>query len=104
MALAESSRTQIGHWKLKRRIGHGAWTIVYRAEPAGHAGGDGDYAVKLLAAGFEKDRIGMQLLQREAFVARQVQHEHLTTVLASELDSPPYHLVFPYYQGVTLAQ
>jgi serine/threonine-protein kinase len=105
MAVAESARTQVGNWILRRPVGHGAWTVVFRAYPANsQLAGEGDYAVKMLAAGFEKDRTGMQLLQREAFVARQVQHKHLTTVLASELDAPPYYLVSPYYEGVVLSQ
>jgi serine/threonine-protein kinase len=95
----------MGSWQLVRPIGRGAWTVVYRAKPADSASpGEGDYALKTLALGFEKDRLGMQLLQREAFVARQVQHAHLTTVLASELDAPPYHLVTPFYHGLTLSQ
>lgn len=95
---------QLGAWQLLREIGRGAWTIVYQARPASRPAGVGDYAVKVLAPEFASDRHAKAMLQREAHVARQVAHPHLTTVLSSELDKPPHYLVTPYYAGATLRQ
>src|SRR5215210_4456563 len=88
-------------WELVRELGRGASTVVYRARPAGGVG-EGDYALKMLAVDCQHDRQAMQMLQREAYVARQVQHAHLTTVLASELETPPYCLAMPLFEGATL--
>lgn len=97
------SRRRLGAWELVREIGHGAWTVVYQARPAGATSAGSDYAVKVLAAEFQHDRLANTMLQREAFVSRQVTHPHLTTVLASELEANPRYLVTPYYAGATLA-
>lgn len=95
---------QLGAWQLLREIGRGAWTIVYQARPINRHTGAGDYALKVLAPEFADDRQAKAMLQREARVARQVTHPHLTTVLSSELDKPPHYLVTPYYAGATLKQ
>lgn len=99
-----SEPRRLGAWELMGEIGRGAWTIVYQARPAGCTTPGGDYAVKILAPEHQRDRLAVALLQREAYVSRQVTHPHLTTVLASEFDTAPRYLVTPYYSGATLQQ
>lgn len=93
----------LGPWELTHAIGSGAWTTVYRARPAGCAG-EGDYAVKVLRPEQQRDPVAIAMLQREAFVASLVSHPHLATVLAAEVDNPPYFLVAPLLAGATLQQ
>lgn len=95
----------LGAWQLCSYVGSGAWTDVYRARPLGAPeSSPADYAVKVLQAEFQSDRLAMGMLQREAFVAQQVSHPHLTTVLASHVDEAPYYLVAPYLNGAALDQ
>jgi serine/threonine protein kinase len=103
-AASTPARKTLGSWELLAEIGRGAATIVYRARPKGCETSAGDYALKLLAPEFASDRLARSLLQREAHVAQQVTHPHLTTVLHSSLEGPPHYVVTPYYAGATLAQ
>lgn len=101
----EGKHRTIGGWQIAQLVGRGAWTDVYRARPAGASGDSpADYAVKVLRSEFQKDRQAIGMLQREAFVARQVSHPHLATVLQSHVEEGPYYLVSPYLSGVTLKQ
>ena len=97
------SYPRVGKWDLVREIGRGAWTTVHQARPKA-CQGDADYAVKVPLPQFARDSLVASMLQREAFVSRQVHHPHLSTVLACELDAPPHYLVTPYYPGATIAQ
>jgi eukaryotic-like serine/threonine-protein kinase len=92
-----------GTWELLREIGRGAWTTVHLARPIGAAQG-ADYALKTPRPEFRRDAQAIAMLQREAYVAAQVRHPHLSTVLVSEFDALPCHLVTPYYAGTTLAR
>lgn len=102
--LASTAARRLGAWELVREIGHGATTIVYQARPAGSAATGGDYIVKTLAPASQTDALAIAWLQREAFVARQVAHPHLGTILASEFERRPAYVVAPYYAGSTLEQ
>ncbi|HTN76152.1 MAG TPA: serine/threonine-protein kinase [Pirellulaceae bacterium] len=105
MALTAGQLGTIGHWQLVRLAGSGAWTNVYRARPCDcAASAPADYAVKLLQAEFQSDRQAIGMLQREAYVARQVSHPHLGAVLLAHVEAPPYYLVTPYLAGATLKQ
>lgn len=98
-----ATRRRLGAWELLGKIGRGAWTTVYQARAWDSGATEGDYAVKVLDGEFEHDRQAMAMLQRETFVARQVNHPHLTTVLAADLEGKPRYIVTPFYAGATLS-
>jgi serine/threonine-protein kinase len=83
-------------------IGQGEWTNVYRSHPQHGDSQAANYVVKILRPQFQDDPLAISLLKREALVASQVRHVHLTSVLSRRIDSPPYFLVSPYLPGVSL--
>lgn len=94
----------VGPWHLVRRLGEGAWTEVYQARPATSTREEtADYVVKVLKTSFQNDPLAIQVLQREAFVARQVRHPHLSSILSAHTDSPPRFVVMPYIDGISAA-
>ena len=105
---ARAARTQltrtIGPWHLVRLLGEGAWTEVYQARPTTSAREDtADYVVKLLKPNRQDDPLAIQQLQREVFVARQVRHPHLSSILSAHTDNVPRFVVMPYVDGISLA-
>jgi serine/threonine-protein kinase len=87
---------------LLQLIGQGEWAHVYRSQPIHSGPGEADYVVKILKPQFQDDPLAIGLLQREALVAEQVQHVHLTSVLSHHTHASPYYLVSPYLVGVPL--
>jgi len=101
--LARAATTDsVGTWQLLQLIGQGEWTNVYRSQPRQGGPQAANYAVKILKPQFQDDPLAISLLRREALVASQVVHVHLTSVLSRRTDSPPYFLVSPYMAGVSL--
>lgn len=101
----------VGRWRLLEPIGGGRCSRVFLARPAGVPDDwPSDYVVKLSRAAVDgavdrdDDAIDRLLLQREAFVGRQVSHPHLMSILAAHVDAPPYYLVMPHLPGRTIAQ
>ncbi|MEQ8787887.1 MAG: serine/threonine-protein kinase [Pirellulaceae bacterium] len=102
------ARTQapstLGRWRLVEPIGGGRCSRVFRARPVdAPEDSPGDYALKLARTRASGDDDYRLLLQREAYVSRQVSHAHLTSVLAAHVDAPPYYLVLPHLEGRTVA-
>ncbi len=94
----------IGPWHLVRLLGEGAWTEVYQARPVASPREEtADYVVKVLKSHCQDDPVAIQLLQREAFIAGQVRHPHLTSILSAHTDSVPRFVVMPYVDGISLA-
>ena len=50
-----------------------------------------------------RSRMAVALLAREAVVGQTVSHRHLISVLAANVNRPPYYLVTPWLEGETLA-
>jgi serine/threonine protein kinase len=106
---ADAARPQnpstVGRWRLVEPIGGGHCSRVFRARPV-DAPDDwsSDYVLKLSRVGGDADPEDRLLLQREAYVSRQVAHTHLTSVLTAHVDTPPYYLVMPYLEGRTVAE
>lgn len=93
-------RGHVGAWQLGDLIGEGEWTLVHAARPAsGPEERPWDFAVKLLK---HDDPLGISLLQREAFVGRQVSHPNLISVFASHAERPPRYVVTPRLEAVML--
>jgi serine/threonine-protein kinase len=81
----------------------GPITSVYRARPVNCPGDwPADYAIKLIEPWRSPNATAIALLQREAFVARQMSHPNLAPVLAAHVDAPPFYFVMPLLDGVTL--
>jgi len=93
----------IGNWQLVELLGQGRWCKVYRARPiSSGTGAPADYAVKLAKRSAQTDALAVRLLQREALIAGEVSHPHLTSILSARVRRPPYYLVMPYLIGQTL--
>lgn len=96
---------QIGPWRIVSLAGQGAWTCVYRAAPlVAPPGSPADYALKVIRPDRATDPMASRLLQREEYVGRQVSHPHLSPVLSSRVDRPPFYLATPFLVGATLAE
>ncbi len=96
--------TMVGPWQLLQLLGQGQWAEVYRSQPRQGGPGEADYAVKVLKPQFQEDPLAIGLLQREAEVAGEVRHVHLTSVLSHHTHAAPYYLVSPYLVGVSLRE
>lgn len=94
----------IGNWDLLDLLGEGRWSRVYRARPANTpAHRPADYAIKVLKPECAADKLALNLLQRESFVASKVANPHVMSVLTSHVDRPPFYLVLPFAAGTTVA-
>ena len=94
----------VGPWHLVRQLGQGTWTDVYQARPTTSARAEtADYVVKVLKPSCQHDPVAIQVLQREVFVALQVRHPHLSSVLSAHTDSAPRFVVLPYVDGISAA-
>lgn len=95
----------LGPWRLERHIADGAWTHVFLAAPIDSTStAIADYVIKVIKPEFATDPQVIAMMQREAFLSKRVSHSHLTCVLASHVESPPYFVVLPYQLGSTLSQ
>lgn len=95
----------LGAWRLSRILGEGRWTRIYQARPQSlSAAGPADYALKLLRPEHAEHPIALAALRREAHVARQVSHPHLSSVLSEQHGAGEHFLVMPFLEGATLAQ
>ncbi len=100
---ALGQRGVLGEWELVELLGEGQWSRVYSARPRDCAEQwPADYALKVAALDPERRRQAAGLLACEALVGRAVEHPHLVSVLAADLQSTPPYLVMPLMQGVTL--
>ena len=100
--MSGSKRVLLGaSWQLTRLIHRGAQAQVCRARLADNDLGPGCYAVKIPQRA--SDAIAAAMLRREGQVARDVEHAHVISVLATGRDADNY-VVLPYLDGVSLRQ
>lgn len=96
---------RVKNWELVRLVGRGAGTEVFQARPWGSPpDSPADYALKRLRPEFARQAWAIAMLQREAFLAGQVAHPHLLSVLAAEVDAPPHFVVSPFVAGASVKQ
>ncbi len=94
----------IGPWQLVRVLGEGRYARVHQARPtASPPERPADYAVKVLKPEYEADPEAIELIRREAYVGRRVSHPHVVSILSSGVSRPPYFVVMPHLEGMTLA-
>jgi serine/threonine-protein kinase len=96
---------RLGPWLLVRSLGDGNLTRVYLARPAdGPQNAPASYVVKVLRKEWWRDPQAIDMQRREAWVGGKVTHPNLLPVLAASVQEPPFYLVTPKLDGVTLAQ
>ncbi len=121
MATVESARTaarhdaptteapqlvgRLGPWQLVKPLGEGNFTRVYLARPAdGPQNQSPTYVVKVLRKEYWRNRQAIEMQRREAWVGSKTSHPNLLPVLSISVEDPPFYLVTPRLEGVTLAR
>jgi serine/threonine protein kinase len=121
MATAESTRTlsrheasasdapqlvgRLGPWQLVKPMGEGNLTRVYLARPAdGLQNQPAAYVVKVLRKEWWRDLQAIEMQRREAWAGMKISHPNLLPVLSASVEEPPFYVVTPKLDGVTLAQ
>ena len=89
-------RTEIGPWRLVRKIGEGALTEVFQARCDR---GSASYALKRLRSQWQAEALAIECLKSEASVGRAVSHCHVIPILAAQLEEPPNYVVMPLLSG-----
>jgi serine/threonine protein kinase len=115
---------RVGDWQLLRTLAEGNLTRVYLARPAASARfgepardemdgshsaiGDADprsaaYVIKLLRKEWWRDPQAIEMQRREAWVGMKVSHPNVLPILASSVKEPPFFVVTPRLEGVSLS-
>jgi serine/threonine protein kinase len=96
---------RLGSWQLVRPLGEGNFTRVYSARPAdGPPNQPAAYVMKVLRKEWWRDSRAIEMQRREAWVGSKVSHPNLLPVLSASVQEPPFYIVSPKLEGVTLAQ
>jgi serine/threonine protein kinase len=96
---------RLGSWQLVRPLGEGNFTRVYSARPAdGPPNQPAAYVMKVLRKEWWRDSRAIEMQRREAWVGSKVSHPNLLPVLSARVQEPPFYIVSPKLEGVTLAQ
>jgi eukaryotic-like serine/threonine-protein kinase len=96
---------RLGSWQLVRPLGEGNFTRVYSARPAdGPPNQPAAYVMKVLRKEWWRDSRAIEMQRREAWVGSKVSHPNLLPVLSASVQEPPFYIVSPKLDGVTLAQ
>lgn len=96
---------RVGPWQLARLLGEGNLTRVYLARPADTPLGQRSaYAIKLLRKEWWREPAAIEVQRREAWVGSQVSHPNLLPVLSASVRQPPFYVVTPKLEGMSLAQ
>jgi serine/threonine protein kinase len=96
---------RLGPWQLVKPLGEGNLTRVYLARPAeGPQNLPAAYVVKLLRKEWWRDPQAIDMQRREAWVGSKISHPNLLPVLSASVEEPPFYVVTPKLDGVTLAQ
>lgn len=96
---------RLGPWQLVKPLNEGNLTRVYLARPAdGPQHQPAAYVVKVLRKEWWRDRQAIEMQRREAWVGSKVSHPNLLPVLSASVEEPPFYVVSPKLDGVTLGQ
>jgi serine/threonine protein kinase len=103
--LSASLVGRLGSWQLVRPLGEGNFTRVYSARPAeGPPNQPAAYVMKVLRKEWWRDSRAIEMQRREAWVGSKVSHPNLLPVLSASVQEPPFYIVSPRLDGVTLAE
>jgi len=89
-------------WRLTALVHRGQQLTLYRARPIDDDAGPGCYLLKTPRVDRQGDELATSLLRREAAVAAQASHPHLSAVLSAATGGSPPYIVLPYLDGVSL--
>jgi eukaryotic-like serine/threonine-protein kinase len=104
-AVAQQLVGRLGAWQLVRPLGEGNLTRVYAARPAdGPQNQPAAYVVKVLRKEWWRDPQAIEMQRREAWAGAKVSHPNLLPVLSASVQEPPFYLVTPKVEGVTLTK
>jgi tetratricopeptide (TPR) repeat protein/aminoglycoside phosphotransferase (APT) family kinase protein len=93
--------TVTGHFRLLREVGRGGMGVVYLALDLKL---ERQVALKLLPAGFDKDRERLRRFEREARLTAALNHPNIVTVFeVGEGDGRPF-IITEFVEGETLAE
>lgn len=96
---------RLGPWQLVRMLSEGNFTRVYQAKPAdASANQPASYVVKVLRNQWWRDPQAIEMQRREAWVGTQVSHPNLLPALASSVGEPPFYVVSPKLDGISLSE
>jgi serine/threonine protein kinase len=94
-----------GRWQLVSMLADGPVTRLFHARPANTPSDRPvSYVVKLLHSQWWDDPETIRRFDRESRIGRTISNRHLISILEGQTDRPPYYLVMPYLEGVTLEQ
>ncbi len=96
---------RLGPWQLVKPLSEGNLTRVYLARTADAPQHQpAAYVVKVLRKEWWRDRQAIEMQRREAWVGSKVSHPNLLPVLSASVEEPPFYVVSPKLDGVTLGQ
>jgi serine/threonine-protein kinase len=105
---------RLGPWQLVRLLSEGNFTRVYLARPIEHAPaetGDGPppersaaYVLKVLRKELWREPQAIEMQRREAWVGSKVSHPNVLPVLSASVQEPPFYLVMPKLDAMSLSQ
>ena len=104
---------RMGPWQLVRLLAESNFTRVYQARPVETHSIEDDtqsayrpaaYVVKVLRKEWWREPQAIEMQRREAWVGAKVSHPHLLPVLSASVEEPPFYVVTPKLEGMTLAQ
>ena len=89
----------IGGYRLKKRVGSGALSVVYLAD---HPAKTGDFAIKLLTRESARDPENGKRFMREAALCRQIQHPNVVAVHESGVENGIHFMAMDFVEGTTM--
>jgi serine/threonine protein kinase len=89
----------IGGYRLKKRVGSGALSVVYLAD---HPTKPGDFAIKLLTREAARDEENGKRFMREAALCRQIQHPNVVAVHESGVENGTHFMAMDFVEGTTM--
>ena len=91
--------TQVGPYKIERKIGAGGMGTVYYAR---HVENDTEAAIKVLPASLAREEGFVARFEREIEALKQLANPHIVQFLESGCDNETYYYAMEYVDGETL--
>jgi serine/threonine-protein kinase len=106
---------RLGQWQLVRLLSEGNFTRVYQARPADQIPTEAGesvtasqspaaYVLKVLRKEWWRDPQAIEMQRREVWVGSRVSHPNLLPVLSASVQEPPFYLVAPKLEAISLSQ
>ena len=92
-----------GKYLLLERIAHGGMAEIFKAKALGAAGFEKNVAIKRLHSRYAEDREVIAMLQDEARIVSQLNHQNICQVLDLGRVEDTYYIAMEYVDGADLA-